>query len=79
VAALPPGKRCWDIVRETDGSDLTVAARVLAESLQPDRSATRGVASDLASAGRRPRLDRAGGGRAAIKRGCGEGSRAPQA
>ena len=48
VAALPPGK-CWEVVRETDGSDLTVAARELAESLQADRSNARGAASDLAS------------------------------
>ncbi len=48
VTALPP-RKCWEVVRETDGSDLTVAARELADSLQAGRSNDRAAVADLAS------------------------------
>ncbi len=44
-----PARKCWQVVRETDGSDLTVAARELAESLLADRPSDRAALSDLAS------------------------------
>ena len=47
-AAARPAKRCWQIIRNTSGSDLTAAAYELAEALDPlkDRNA---AAADLAA------------------------------